>query len=132
LALLCLLVTLAPTHSEGRDRRSREPSEREIQRDLRFAAEVAGKGLWREALYRWRKVLRHRPDDPRLLNNIAVALEASGDFEGAREHYERALALEDADEEVAGNFSLFASAQALMKSDDDADASAQPAGGQDP
>ena len=123
--VLGVAMALAPPASEGRERRRREPSQKEIQRDLRFAAEVAEKGLWREALYRWRKILRHRPDDPRLHNNVAVAFEATGDFEAAREHYERALALEGAEDEIAGNFSLFASAQSLIEGEDDDAADAQ-------
>lgn len=90
---------------------------------------MAEKGLWREALYRWRKVLRFRPDDPRLLNNIAVALEASGEFDAAREHYERALALEDAADEIANNFSLFASAQSLIEDEDEKDTEAEAGSG---
>ena len=97
--------------------------------DLRFAAEMASKGLWREALFRWRKVLRHRPDDPRLLNNVAVAFEATGEFEAAREHYERALALADAEDEIAGNFSLFVSAQELLAREDEESAGPEASSG---
>src|SRR5512139_1438725 len=63
-----------------------------IAKDLEFASEMVRKGLWREALFRWERVLAQRPDDPRLLNNVAVAREALGDREGARQAYERALA----------------------------------------
>jgi Tfp pilus assembly protein PilF len=77
-----------------------------LAKDLAFASEMARKGLWREALFRWERVLAQRPDDPRLLNNVAVAREALGDREGARQAYERALQL-TTEREVEDNFIYF-------------------------
>ena len=64
-----------------------------IEADLKFAAEMASQGLWREALFRWERVSAERPDDARLLNNIAVAHEALGEFDQARAAYARAIAI---------------------------------------
>jgi Tfp pilus assembly protein PilF len=77
-----------------------------IAKDLEFASEMARKGLWREALFRWERVLVQRPDDPHLLNNVAVAREALGDREGARQAYERALKL-TTERHVEDNFIYF-------------------------
>jgi Tfp pilus assembly protein PilF len=77
-----------------------------IAKDLEFASEMARKGLWREALFRWERALVQRPDDARLLNNVAVAREALGDREGARQAYERALA-RTTERQVEDNFIYF-------------------------
>jgi len=77
-----------------------------IAKDLEFASEMVRQGLWREALFRWERVLAQRPDDPHLLNNVAVAREALGDREGARQAYERALA-RTTERQVEDNFIYF-------------------------
>jgi len=77
-----------------------------LAKDLAFASEMARKGLWREALFRWERALVQRPDDARLLNNVAVAREALGDREGARQAYERALA-RTTERQVEDNFIYF-------------------------
>ncbi len=79
---------------------------RQVDADLRFAAEMAAQGLWREALYRWERVLKERPDDARLLNNIAVAYEALGEFAKAGDIYARAAKLAG-DKQIVSNWALF-------------------------
>ena len=59
---------------------------------LRFAAEMASKGNWREARFRWERAAAADPSDPYVLNNLAVASEALGEPERARDLYARALA----------------------------------------
>ena len=119
---ICLVVALvaAAGHpavsSEGDSRR--KPSKRAIKVDLEFAAKMAAQGLWKEALFRWEKVLKARPDDGRLLNNIAVAREAIGDVDGAREAYRRALEL-DPDDSIIANQTLFIRSLERLATDDD-------------
>ena len=48
---------------------------------VKFAAEMAENGNWREAHYRWDQVVRSSPGDARMLNNLAVATEALGDVD---------------------------------------------------
>jgi len=60
---------------------------------LRFAAEMAAKGNWREARFRWERASAADPGDAQLLNNLAVAAEALGEPERARELYARAMRL---------------------------------------
>ncbi len=56
---------------------------------LLFAAEMALKGNWREAMFRWRKAEGADPDNPMILNNLAVALEIRGKTEEAGAYYSR-------------------------------------------
>src|ERR1700741_4010286 len=62
-----------------------------------FAADMARKGSWREARFRWEALARSRPDDPRVLNNLAVAQEVLGEPELARDTYAKALSLAPGD-----------------------------------
>jgi hypothetical protein len=70
---------------------------------MEFAADMARRGNWREARYRWEQALEAKPDDPRLLNNLAVALEALGEPDGARALYERAARAANGDDTVEAN-----------------------------
>ncbi len=70
------------------------PSKKEIKQMIAFGISLGEQGLWKEALYRWREAMRYDPDNAKLLNNIAVALESQGDLEGAREAYRQAEELD--------------------------------------
>ncbi len=59
---------------------------------MRFAAEMAKRGSWREARFRWETAARLDPGNPKILNNLGVAHEALGQVALARESYARALA----------------------------------------
>jgi hypothetical protein len=74
-----------------------------LEEILRFAAEVAQKGDWREARYRWEQAAAIEPDNPRVINNLAVASEVLGDAEKARALYDKALALGGADSRIEDN-----------------------------
>ncbi len=113
LAGLALLALLVPLSSSAAPRKARS-SKRAIKADLRFAAEMAEQGLWREALFRWERVLEARPGDARILNNIAVAREALGDREGAREAYDQAMAA-GADPKINANRMLFIRAEERIR-----------------
>ena len=77
-----------------------------VEADIQHGAEMALRGLWREALFRWDRALGDRPGDPRLLNNIAVACEALGQMDRAREMYSRAAEL-SRDRKIGANYELF-------------------------
>ena len=70
---------------------------------LAFAADMAKRGNWREALFRWERVARDRPGDARILNNLAVAHEALGEPEIAHDYYTRATELSPGDERITAN-----------------------------
>jgi Flp pilus assembly protein TadD len=75
--------------------------------EVKFGIEVAQKGMWREALFRFERAVERDPQNPSALNNLAVALEQMGQFQEAREHYERALELKPDDLYIQQNYDLF-------------------------
>jgi tetratricopeptide (TPR) repeat protein len=62
--------------------------------ELKFGIDVARKGLWNEARFRFEKAVTQDPNSAGALNNLAVALEQQGAFDQAREAYEKALKLQ--------------------------------------
>ena len=60
---------------------------------MRFAADMAKRGNWREAKFRWEMAAELDPDNPRVLNNLGVAQGALGHPDVAREFYARAFTL---------------------------------------
>lgn len=77
------------------------------KRELRFAADMAKAGNWREAQYRWKALSAEAPDNSRIHNNLAVAAEALGDPDSAREHYRRARELVPSDTRIENNYARF-------------------------
>jgi Flp pilus assembly protein TadD len=96
-ALLGLLLTPAP------DSRTTGGSRQEVE----FGVEVARKGLWQEARFRFEKAVTADPGNAEALNNLAVALEQQGEFDKAREAYEKALKLKPGSVYIQQNFDLF-------------------------
>jgi Flp pilus assembly protein TadD len=74
---------------------------------LRFGIQVAQKGLWQEARFRFERAALLDPQNVGAFNNLAVALEQQGEFQKAREAYEKALALKPGDTYVQQNYDLF-------------------------
>lgn len=62
-----------------------------IQKQVEFGIESAQRGLWNEAIFRWKKSLKINPYSPILHNNLAVAYETLGRYEEAAKEYEKAL-----------------------------------------
>src|SRR5262245_31651767 len=83
LSLGCALTLGAPAVAEKADRAAKE--------QLSFGVDMARRGLWNEALFRFEQVRKSLPNDPRVLNNLAVAYEAVGRFEEAETLYNQAL-----------------------------------------
>lgn len=76
---------------------------KEQKKLLKFAARMAKDGNWGEARYRWQKAAAVDPENPFILNNIAVALEAEGEHEEAKGYYTEALALSDGNDWIEDN-----------------------------
>ena len=74
--------------------------------EVRFGIDVARRGLWREARFRFEKAVQQDPDNAAALNNLAIALEQEGEFEKARAAYERALKLDNS-LYIQQNYDLF-------------------------
>lgn len=77
------------------------------QQELKFGIEIAQKGLWREARFRFQKAVELAPDNPKALNDLAVALEQAGEFDEARTAYEKALKLDPSSLYIQQNYDLF-------------------------
>ncbi len=72
-----------------------------------FGITVAQKGLWREAIFRWKKAVELDPNYAAAWNNLAIGYEHEGQFESARDAYERALKLEPNNSMIRQNYDFF-------------------------
>lgn len=89
---------------------------------LRFGVQMARDGLWSEALFRFEKALRLEPDNAKVLNNVAVALEAAGRYDEALEAYRKALELAPRDRDLRQNYARFADFYESFRPPDEAEA----------
>jgi type IV pilus assembly protein PilF len=74
---------------------------------VEFGIEVAQRGLWREAIYRWEKATEFDPTYAAAFNNLAVGYEHEGQMEKALQAYERAITLAPRDAQIRQNYELF-------------------------
>ena len=72
-----------------------------------FGINVAQRGLWREAIYRWEKAVELDPTYSAAYNDLAVAYEHEGQLDKARKAYEKALELEPNNSQIRQNYELF-------------------------
>jgi Tfp pilus assembly protein PilF len=79
----------------------------DAQKQVEFGIQVAQKGLWREAIYRWERAVEIDPTYAAALNNLAVAYEHEGQLDKARKAYERALEIEPNNLQIRQNYELF-------------------------
>jgi len=77
------------------------------EHEIAFGIEVARKGLWGEARFRFEKAVALDPNNAEALNNLAIALEQQGAFEEARAAYEKALKLKPGNLYIQQNYDLF-------------------------
>ncbi|MEM6792822.1 MAG: tetratricopeptide repeat protein [Acidobacteriota bacterium] len=99
--LACLLGLSAVGCGGGRVEPQTTPAQ------LDFGVEMARRGLWSEALFRFRQARQINPNDARILNNMAVAYEALGQFEKALEHYQDAIKADPTNRDLRRNYSRF-------------------------
>jgi type IV pilus assembly protein PilF len=74
---------------------------------VEFGIQVAQKGLWREAIYRWEKATQVDPTYGAAFNDLAIAYEHEGQLDKARIAYEKAIALDPNNPQVRQNYELF-------------------------
>ena len=99
--LLAFALTLTAEgllHADARD---------DAKKQVEFGISVAQRGLWREAIYRWVRAAEIDPSYAAAYNNLAVAYEHEGDFEKARQSYEKAIELEPNNALIKQNYELF-------------------------
>ena len=100
LGLAAVLLTLAapPSFADARS---------DARQQVEFGIRVAQKGLWREAIYRWQRAVSIDPTYAAAYNNLAIAYEHEGNFEKARQAYEKAAELDPNNMMIRQNFDLF-------------------------
>ena len=100
---------------------------------LAFGVDMARRGLWSEALFRFHQAERLDPNNPRVYNNLAVAYEATGDFDKALEYYQRALRISPENRELRANYTRFVEFyQGFKPQEGKEGAAAQPSSGTPP
>ena len=72
-----------------------------------FGVRMAKMNLWREAMFRFRRAVEIDPNNATAHNNLAVALEATGDLDGAAKEYREALRLDRTNQYIQRNYSRF-------------------------
>lgn len=85
---------------------------------LSFGVTMAQRQLWNEALFRFRQAAERDPSNPRVHNNLAVAYEATGNFEKALESYQQALRLAPTDRTLKANYTRFVEFYQSFKPED--------------
>ena len=98
-ALAAVLLLLAPGASHGKSN--------EASSQLAFGVDMAKRGLWKEALFRFQQAEKLEPENPRIQSNLGVAAEAAGQFEKALEYYQKALRLAPNDKGIRTNYTRF-------------------------
>ena len=86
---------------------SGEDSRSDAKEQVEFGIKVAQSGLWKEAAYRWEKAVKLDPTYGAAWNNLAIAYEQQGNFDKAREAYEKAVELEPKNLLFRQNYDLF-------------------------
>ena len=98
LAACLISLTALPSYADARS---------DAKAQVEFGVDVAQKGLWREAIYRWERATVIDPTYAAAFNNLAVAYEHEGQFEKARKAYEKATELEPNNAMLRQNYDLF-------------------------
>ncbi len=77
------------------------------QTQRRFGVRMAKMNLWREARFRFQRATEIEPQNAATHNNLAVAYEATGDFDAAAREYREALRLDRTNQYIQKNYSRF-------------------------
>lgn len=72
-----------------------------------FGVNMARMNLWREAMFRFQRAVEINPGDAMAHNNLAVALEANGEFDKAAKEYREAMRLDKSNQYIQKNYSRF-------------------------
>jgi Flp pilus assembly protein TadD len=91
-------VSASPLYADARS---------DAKAQVAFGVDVAQKGLWREAIYRWEKAAQLDPTYAAAYNDLAVGYEHEGQLEKARQAYEKALEIDPSNAQIRQNFELF-------------------------
>src|SRR5438093_6825170 len=100
-AILLAVVAVACASPSLADART------DAKTQVEFGINVAQKGLWREAIYRWERAVQIDPTYAAAYNDLAIAYEHEGQLEKARKAYEKALQLDPNNSNIQQNYELF-------------------------
>ncbi len=75
--------------------------------EIAFGIKMAERQLWSEALFRFQQAEKMGAKGAAVYNNMAVAYEALGVFDKARENYQKALAVDRDHPSLRRNYSRF-------------------------
>jgi len=81
--------------------------EKNAKKEVAFGIDVARRGLWQEAHFRFEQATKLNPDSASAFNDLGVTLEQQGEFDKARAAYERALQLQPKNVSIQQNYDLF-------------------------
>lgn len=98
LASCAALAMAAPSFADARS---------EAKSQVEFGINVAQRGLWREAIYRWQKATELDPGYAAAYNDLGIAYEHEGQLDKARKAYEKAIELDPNNNQVRQNYELF-------------------------
>ena len=101
LTFLLVLVAVASQARLHADPRT------DARAQVEFGINVAQRGLWREAIYRWEKAVELDPTYAAAFNDLAIAYEHEGQLEKARKAYEKALEIDPENSQIRQNYELF-------------------------
>ena len=107
LVVATALVVTAAGARAGEARASADDARSDAKEQVEFGIKVAQSGLWKEAAYRWEKAVKLDPTYGAAWNNLAIAYEQQGNFDKAREAYEKAVTLEPKNLLYRQNYDLF-------------------------
>jgi Flp pilus assembly protein TadD len=79
----------------------------DARQQVEFGIEVAQKGLWKEAVYRWERATQLDPTYAQAFNNLAIGYEQLGQMDKAKAAYDRARALAPDNAYIRQNIELF-------------------------
>ena len=98
LVLMLAFGVATPAFADGRA---------DAKAQVEFGWDVAVKGLWKEATFRWLKAVEIDPTYAAAWNDLGIAYEQQGQFGKAREAYEKALKLDPNNSFIRQNYDLF-------------------------
>ncbi len=96
----CLLFSSLPASAA-------DSADKNAKKEVAFGIDVARRGLWHEARFRFEQATALNPEYASAFNNLGVTLEQQGDFDKARAAYERALQLQPKNVSIQQNYDLF-------------------------
>ncbi len=93
---------------------------------IEFGIKMAQQGLWSEALFRFEQAEKLGASSTTVYNNMAVAYEALGAFERARDSYRRALEKDPSNTALRGNYARFVEFYQSFKPEGEAESGQAP------